>query len=120
MKTVTLPIEEYEQLVQDQKDKQQLMEEIAAKADERGYLVRYITQCWRRVPKGWESEYEMLRERNTLEIFSKDKVLADAQKEIERLTKVATELADEKTTLSRRLMALECRGFWARVFNKKK
>ena len=120
MKTVTLPIEEYEQLVQDQKDKQQLMEEIAAKADERGYMVRYITQCWRKAPKGWESEYEMLRERNTLEIFSKEKVLADAQKEIERLTKVATELADEKTTLSRRLMALECRGFWARVFNKKK
>jgi hypothetical protein len=120
MKTVTLPIEEYEQLLQDSKDKQQLMEENAAKADERGYMVRYITQCWRKASKGWDSEYEMLRERNTLEIFSKDKVLADAQKEIERLTKVATELADEKTTLSRRLMALECRGFWARVFNKKK
>ena len=59
MKTITLPIEEYEQLLQDSKDKQQLMQENNANAD-------------------------------------------------------------EKTTLSRRLMALECRGFWARVFNKKK
>lgn len=119
MKTVTLPIEEYEQLLQDSKDKQQLMEENAAKAGERGYMVQYITLCWRKEPRGWNTEYEILQERNTLEIFSKDKVLADAQKEIERLTKVATELADEKTTLSHRLRALECRGFWARVFNKK-
>lgn len=120
MKTVTLPIEEYEQLLQDSKDKQQLMQENNANADERGFMVRYYTQYWRRGPRGWEVDYKILQERNTLEIFSKDKVLADAQKEIERLTKVATELADEKTTLSRRLMALECRGFWARVFNKKK
>ena len=51
---------------------------------------------------------------------SKEKVLADAQKEIERLTKVATELADEKTTLSRQLLALRCRGFWARLLDKEK
>lgn len=120
MKTVTLPIEEYEQLLQDQKDKQQLMQENNANAEERGYMVRYYTQFWRRGHRGWETDFKILQERNTLEIFSKDKVLADAQKEIERLTKVATELADEKTTLSRRLMALECRSFWARVFNKKK
>jgi len=114
MKTVTLPIEEYEQLLQDSKDKQRLMEEIAANANERGYMVRYITQCWRKKPgNGWEADYEMLRERNTLEIFSKDKVLADAQKEIERLTKVAIELSDEKTALSRRLNVLRCRGFFA-------
>lgn len=44
MKTVTLPIEEYEQLLQDSKDKQQLMQENNANAEERGYMVRYYTQ----------------------------------------------------------------------------
>lgn len=121
MKTVTLPIEEYEQLLQDSKDKQQLMKEISANANERGYMVRYITQCWRKKDGyGWEADYEFLPDRNKLEIFSKEKVLADAQKEIERLTKVATELADEKTTLSRQLLALRCRGFWARLLDKEK
>lgn len=119
MKTVTLPIEEYEELLQDSKDKQRLMAEIAANADERGYMVRYITQCWRKKDGyGWEADYEFLQDRNKLEIYSKEKVLADAQKEIERLTKVATELSDEKTTLRRRLNAMRCRGFWARLLNK--
>lgn len=119
MKTVTLPIEEYEELLQDREDKQRLMAEIVANADERGYMVRYITQCWRKKDGyGWEADYEFLQDRNKLEIFSKEKVLADAQKEIERLTKVATELSDEKTTLRRQLFALRCRGFWARLLNK--
>ena len=110
MKTVTLPIEEYEELLQDREDKQHLMAEIAAHADERGYMVRYITQCWRKKDGyGWEADYEFLQDRNKLEIFSKEKVLADAQKEIERLTKVATELSDEKTTLEKRLNAMRCR-----------
>lgn len=115
MKTVTLPIEEYEELLQDSKDKQRLMAEIAAHADERGYMVRYITHCW---SFGWGADYEFLQDRNKLEIFSKEKVLADAQKEIERLTKVATELSDKKTTLEKRLNAMRCRGFWARLLNK--
>ena len=118
MKTVTLPIEEYDQLIQAQEDKQRLMKEIETNADERGFMVRYYTQYWRKGPRGWETDFKILQERNTLQIFSKDMVLADAQKEIERLTKVATELADEKTSLTNRLNALRSRGFWARLFNK--
>ena len=118
MKTVTLPIEDYEQLVQDSQDKQRLMKEIAADASERGYMVRYISHFWSWTPSELKSDWEFLTERNTLEIFSKDKVLADAQKEIERLTEVATTLAEEKNALTQRLAALRSRGFFARIFNK--
>ena len=118
MKTVTLPIEEYEQLLQDSKDKQQLMEEISANANERGYMVRYVSHFWRRTPSELKSDYEFLTERNTLEIFSKDKVLADAQAEIERLSNLCEELKKKNDVLHRYSTKLENRGFFARLFNK--
>ena len=119
MKTVTLPIEEYEQLVQDQKDKQRLMRELEADVKERGFFVRYITQCWRKKNKfGWEDDYEMVQDKNTIEIVSKDKVLADAQKEIDRLTEVAQTLACKNDTLTEAYDKLRNRGFWKRLFKK--
>ena len=119
MKTVTLPIEEYEDLVKDRKDKNRLMEEIEANADKRGYFVRYITQCWRKCDKyGWEVDYKMIQEKNTIKIFSKDEVLADAQKEIDRLTKVSEELSKTVDVLMDENNNLRNRGFFARLFNK--
>jgi hypothetical protein len=118
MKTVTLPIEEYEQLLQDSKDKQRLMDEIEADASERGYMVRYVSHFWRRTPSELKSDYEFLTERNTLEIFSKDKVLADAQAEIERLSNLCEELKKKNDVLHRYSTKLENRGFFARLFNK--
>lgn len=119
MKTVTLPIEEYEELVQCQKDKQRLMEEIETNADKRGYLVRYIMNFWRKNDKnGWNAEYETVREKSTLKIISKDEVLKEAQNEIDRLTKLAEELAMKNTTLAKENNNLKNRGFFARLFNK--
>lgn len=119
MKTVTLPIEEYEQLVQDSQDKQRLMEEIAADASERGYMVRYITQCWRpNGGHGWDTDYEAMREKYRLEIVSKEKVMADAQAEIERLSNLCEELKKKNDVLHRYSTKLENRGFFARLFNK--
>ena len=119
MKTVTLPIEEYEELMQDQKDKQRLMEEIEADADERGFFVQYITQCWRKNDEyGWEAGYDFIREKNVLKIISKDEVLADAQKEIDRLSALCVELSVKMDTITIENAKLKGRGFLARLLNK--
>lgn len=119
MKTVTLPIEEYNELLRDQEDKNRLMRELEADAKERGFYVRYITQCWRKNDKyGWAADNEFVQDKNTIEIISKDKVLADAQKEIDRLTEVAQTLACKNESLTDAYDKLKNRGFFARLMNK--
>lgn len=118
MKTVTLPIEEYESLVQDRNDKQRLMEELEADAEKRGFLVRYITQFWKRESFGITLDYSFVRERNTLEIVSNDKVLEDAKKEIERICELCVEQGREIWTLTDENEKLKGRGFLARLLNK--
>jgi len=119
MKTITLPLEEYNELLQDQNDKKRLMEELEADAKDRGFFVQYITQCWeKKDPSGWYKGYDYIREKNTLNIVSKDKVLADAQKEIDRLTKLSEELSEKNTILSNENNELKLRGFFALLFKK--
>ena len=119
MKTVTLPIEEYEELVQDQKDKRRLMEEMEANAKDRGFFVQYITQCWEKEKKaGWLKGYEMIREKNVLKIITKEEVMADAQKEIDRLSAFCEELVAKVDKLTQENNKLKSRGFFARLFNK--
>ena len=119
MKTVTLPIEEYNELLRDQEDKNRLMRELEADAKERGFYVRYITQCWRKNDKyEWAADYEFVQDKNTIEIISKDKVLADAQKEIDRLTEVAQTLVCKNKSLTDAYDKLKNRGFFARLMNK--
>ena len=106
-------------MLRDQEDKHRLMRELEADAKDRGFFVRYITQCWRKDNKfGCEADYEMIQDKNTIEIVSKDKVLADAQKEIDRLTDVAQTLACKNETLTNAYDKLKNRGFFARLMNK--
>lgn len=119
MKTVTLPIEEYEELVQDRKDKQRLMQELEADAKDRGFFVQLMNHVWEKKDGGGLYEgYHYVTEKNTLKIVSKDKVLADAQKEIDRLTEVAQTLACRNETLNEAYDRLKSRGFFARLMNK--
>ena len=118
MKTVTLPIEEYEELVQDREDKKRLLAEMDKNPEERCFIVRYISHFWHHKTAGWDSGYENIREKNTLEIVSKDKVLADAQAEIERLSNLCEELEKKNNANQEYINKIENRGFFARLFNK--
>lgn len=119
MKTVTLPIEEYEELMQDRKDKHRLMQELEADAKDRGFFVQQMNHfCQRKDPYGYDYGYDMIIEKSTLKIIAKDKVLADAQKEIDRLEKTCEELTEKNCALKQELRDLRGRGFLARVFNK--
>jgi len=119
MKTVTLPIEEYNEMLQDQKDKKTLMEQLTADAEDRGFLVQHLTHVYKKaVPGGdWISDYNFFTEKNTLKIFSKDQVLAEAQKENNRLSEVCEMYAEAKKKLEIENERLKSRGFFARLFN---
>ena len=119
MKTVvTLAIEEYEALVQDQKDKQRLMDELEKDAEDRGFFVKKINHMWRKEGSSWIDGYEYVTEKNTLEIVSKDEVLAAAQKEIDRLSELCVEQGKEIFTLTEENEKLKGRGFLARLLNR--
>ena len=119
MRTVTLPIEEYEALLQDQQDKKRLMEELAADAKDRGFFVQQMTHIWEnKTGYGWFEKYNFLPEKNSLKIITKDKVLTDAQTEINRLATLADELNEKNVRLANEIEALKGRGFLARLLNK--
>jgi len=122
MRTVTLPIEEYNDLLQDQKDKKTLMEQLAADAKERGFLVQQLTHVYKRDLYGGlpVEDYGYFPEKNTLKIFSNDEVLAEAQKENDRLSKVCEMYAEAKKKLEKENDRLKSRGFFARLFNLKR
>ena len=119
MRTVTLPIEEYNDLLQDQKDKKTLMEQLAADDEERGFLVRKVTHVYKIDLDGAipVEDYHYFPERNLLEIISKDEVLAEAQKENDRLSEVCEMYAEAKKKLEIENERLKSRGFFARLFN---
>ena len=121
MRTVTLPIEEYNDLLQDQKDKKLLMEQFAADAEEQGFLVQHLTYVYRKeVPGGdFLEDYSYFTEKNTLKIISKDEVLVEAQKENNRLSAVCEMYAEAKKKLEEENKRLKSRGFFARLFNLK-
>lgn len=119
MKTVTLPIEEYNELLRDQEDKKRLMRELEADAKERGFFMQEVTNVWDKPDgPGWGSHYAYIVEKSRLMIVAKDKVLAKAQKELERLEKLATEQAEEIATLTARINILQNRSLWDRIFNR--
>lgn len=117
MKTVTLPIEEYNELVQDQKDKQRLMRELEADAKERGFFVKKVQHMYEMKIYGC-THYAEIEEKGRLMIISKDDVLADAQKEIDRLSAFSEKLAAKVDKLTKENVRLKCRGFWKRLFNR--
>lgn len=122
VRTVTLPIEEYNDLLQDQKDKKTLMEQLAADAEDRGFLVQQLTHVYKRDLYGGlpVEDYGYFPEKNTLKIFSKDEVLAEAQKENNRLSEVCEMYAEAKKKLEKENERLKSRGFFARLFNLKR
>lgn len=117
MKTVTLPIDEYNELLQDQNDKKRLKRELEADAKDRGYYVQKMTHMYDQ--KIYEcTHFAEIEEKSRVMIISKDDVLAKAQKELDRLEKMCEEQSTKIKKLERENLALRCRGFWARVFNK--
>jgi len=121
MRTVTLPIEEYEGLLQDQQDKQMLMEQLAAEAKDKEFLVQYLTNVYKRDTTGhWVEDYGYLTQKSQLKIFSKDEALIAAQEEINRLQDVAGKYAEAADKLSEANDRLKSRGFFARLFNLKR
>lgn len=119
MKTVTLPMEEYEELLRDQEDKKRLMEELEADAKERGFFVQLMNHFYdRKNSYGYDHICDSIPEKNTLKIISKDEVLAKAQSEIDRLTAVSEDLAEKLFVLKKAYDTLISRGFFARLLNK--
>ena len=118
MKTVTLPLEEYNKLLGDQEAFRRLLELLDTDAKDRGFLVRRITHMWRKDDDGALTDgYEFMPERNTVEIFSRDKVLEAAQAEIDRLSATASEIKAKADRLAAENERLRRRGLIARVLN---
>ena len=118
MKTVTLPLKEYNKLLQDQEDKNRLLDELDKEASERGYIVKYITQCWRGTDDyGWDRGYHFIQEMRKVEIQSKDKVLAKAQEEIDRLSKLCMEHDSAIQFFLDEIEYLKNRGLVRRLLN---
>ena len=115
MKTVTLPLEEYDELLQDQKDKQRLIEVLEADAKERGFIVQEVTHVW---DNPWSICYKDIAEKSKVKIISRDEVLDKAQKELERLEQLSTEQAGKIDKLTAQINILQNRGFFARLLNK--
>ena len=117
MKTVTLPIEEYNELLRDQEDMRRLKRELEADASERGFFVKRTTNIWEKKVFGYSQTIE-LEERSRVTIIARDEVLAEAQKEIDRLAALADELAGKNGKLTMELVRLKGRGFFERLLNK--
>jgi len=113
MKTVTLPMEEYKQLLADQELKDRLLKDLEKDAKDRGFFVQEITYV-----KGIVCDYEYIPDKNKLKIISKDEVLVKAQEEIDRLSNLCEELKKKNHTLNEYTIRMENRGFFARLFNK--
>ena len=113
MQTVTLPMEEYKQLLADQELKDRLLKDLEKDAKDRGFFVQEITHL-----KGSICDYEHVPEKNKLNFISKDDVLVKAQEEIDRLSNLCEELKKKNSALHEYNIRLENRGFFARLFNK--
>ena len=73
---------------------------------------------WRRENSAFFPEYNFVREKSTVEIQSKDEVLAKAQEEINRLTDVCDQLNIKIKCLKKENESLLNRGLLDRIFNK--
>lgn len=121
MRTVTLPFEEYNDLLKDQQDKQKLMEQLAAEAKDKGFLVQQITSVCKKDADGdWIEDYKYLTEKSTLKIFSQEEVLKAAQEEIDRLSAISYKFARMVDYLTDEIDRLKHRGLFARLFNLKR
>lgn len=115
-KTVTLSLEEYNQLLQDQKDKQRLIEEKEKEASEKGYLViRKLVFSSEDIAR-----YDRLlyyNGGNNIEIYTKDEVVEAANREIQAVMESFHNIRKKCDKLEKECKALKKRNLLQCIFN---
>lgn len=112
MRTVTIELEEYNELLQDKKDKERLIKELEADVEARGFYVKKILYA---CVMG-DNDYSLPKEVATLTILTKEEVLAEAQKEIDRLSKLSKMLSDKVEILTKENDKLKGKRFFTKLF----
>ena len=112
MRTVTIELEEYNELLQDKKDKERLIKELEADAEARGFYVKKIFH----VCVMGDNDYSLPKEVAALTILSKEEVLAEAQKEIDRLSKLSKMLSEKVELLTNKNEKLKGKRYFTKLF----
>lgn len=115
-KAVTLSLEEYNELLQDQKDKQRLIEEREKEASEKGYLViKNLIFSSEDIAR-----YDRLlyyNGGNNIEIYTKDEVVEAANKEVQAAIESFHNIREKCDKLEKEYKALKKRNLLQRIFN---
>ena len=115
-KAVTLSLEEYNELLQDQKDKQRLIEEREKEASEKGYLV--VKNLI--VSSEDTARYARLlyyNGGNNIEIYTKDEVVELANREVKAAIESFHDIRKKCDKLEKECKALKKRNLLQRIFN---
>ena len=115
-KAVTLSLEEYNQLLQDQKDKQRLLDEMEKEASEKGYLVvKNLVFSSEDIAR-----YDRLlyyNGGNNIEIYTKDEVVEAANREVKAAMESFHDIRKKCDKLEKECKALKKRNLLQRIFN---
>ena len=122
-KKVLIPIDEYEKLVQTKEDFEKLRKEFEKDCKERGLYVKHELVFRPSILIGCSTTDEVAKALvPRLTIYTKDEVLQEAQKEMERISSLSEtfvrDKGEEADKAEAELTRMKKRNLWQRIWNK--
>ena len=122
-KKALIPLDEYEELVRTKEDFKKLREEFEKDCKERGFYVKHELVFRPSILLGCSTTEEVVKElAPRLTICTKDEVLQEAQKEMERISSLSEAFARDKSEEADKAEAevarIKKRNLWQRIWNK--
>ena len=119
-KKVLIPLDEYEELVRTKEDFKMLREEFEKDCEERGLYVKHELVFRPSILFGCSTTEEVVKElAPRLTIYTKDEVLQEAQKEMERISSLSEAFVRDKSEEAEAEVArIKKRNLWQRIWNK--
>lgn len=119
-KKVLIPLDEYEELVRTKEDFKKLREEFEKDCEERGLYVKHELVFRPSILFGCSTTEEVVKElAPRLTIYTKDEVLQEAQKEMERISSLSEAFVRDKSEEAEAEVArIKKRNLWQRIWNK--
>lgn len=113
-KKVLIPLEEYENLVKNEKALGEIQKELEKDCEERKLFVRMSLSFYE-----WSDFEKKYFQDPRVTLITKDDALELASKEIERLSEANKAIIDTNKSLKSAIEALENRNLFQRILNKK-
>jgi ribosomal protein L15 len=116
-KKVLIPLEEYNSLLEDKEAYDKIERELEKDCEERGLYVKIALDVY----CGYEEYLKRLGKYGfepRFRIISKDAALEEADKEIERLSKLLKEKADYAKLMEDKVRLMSTRNVWQRLTGK--